>query len=272
MKSEEYILKTDALGNTITLKNVHDQLLEIMKVFHQICVEHEISYFLVGGSLLGAVRHQGFIPWDDDMDVAMMLEDYEKLLRILPDYLPAGYSYQCFDTHKAYNVLLPSMKFRKTDTYVKEANTTLKHNVRGEDGLFLDVFIFDYCNADQAIDQKARRKNYLLAPFIWVLENIGYNPQRLKRRFIANARGYGRCNQGSKYVGYDHSWVFYDPRTPIIVEKDDVFPLVLYPFEDTAFYGIHNPKALLDLEISVHHMSFPPVEEQKPKHIIDIVL
>ena len=56
--------------------------LNILLAFHVFCKEHELQYSLCGGSLLGAIRHKGFIPWDDDMDVWMPREDYDKLLLI----------------------------------------------------------------------------------------------------------------------------------------------------------------------------------------------
>lgn len=63
-------------------KIIQKQLLELLKVFHQICEENGLTYYIIGGTLLGAVRHKGFIPWDDDVDVAMPREDYEKLISI----------------------------------------------------------------------------------------------------------------------------------------------------------------------------------------------
>ena len=67
---------------------------EILDVIHQICTEHGLRYSLAYGSLIGAMRHKGFIPWDDDIDIMMPREDYEKLLVIWNQSAPKGYILQ----------------------------------------------------------------------------------------------------------------------------------------------------------------------------------
>ena len=62
-----------------TLLRLKQIELEILKVFHEYCAKHSLQYYLIGGALLGAVRHRGFVPWDDDIDVGMLREDYERL-------------------------------------------------------------------------------------------------------------------------------------------------------------------------------------------------
>ena len=69
------------------LQKVRNTQLEIAKEIRRVCEENHISYFLAHGTFLGAVRHKGFIPWDDDMDMGMLRLDYEKFCRIAPEKL-----------------------------------------------------------------------------------------------------------------------------------------------------------------------------------------
>ncbi|MBR0282671.1 MAG: LicD family protein [Oscillibacter sp.] len=73
------------------IRSYQSVLLGMMKDLARICEENGLTYYLVGGSALGAVRERGFIPWDNDMDVALPRPDYEKLIRIAPEVLPAPY-------------------------------------------------------------------------------------------------------------------------------------------------------------------------------------
>ena len=77
--------------DNITLRKVQLVQLEIAKEIDRICKKNNIKYFLIGGSLLGAIRHQGFIPWDDDLDVGMLRDDYEKFLKVAGDELQEKY-------------------------------------------------------------------------------------------------------------------------------------------------------------------------------------
>ena len=66
-------------------RSVWNEELEIFEVFRDICERHDLKYFADSGTLLGAIRHSGFIPWDDDMDVAMLREDYDKFIEFAKD-------------------------------------------------------------------------------------------------------------------------------------------------------------------------------------------
>ncbi len=74
-----------------TMKTVWAAELEVLQVIAEICDRHGLTWYAAFGTMLGAVRHQGFVPWDDDMDIMMKRADFMKLMRVLPDELPEGF-------------------------------------------------------------------------------------------------------------------------------------------------------------------------------------
>ncbi|MDF9823795.1 lipopolysaccharide cholinephosphotransferase [Breznakia sp. PF5-3] len=270
---KEYILKTNTDGTKVTVRDVQLVLLEMLKDIDEICRKHNIPYYLTGGSCLGAVRHDGFIPWDDDADIGMLYEDYVRFIEVLKQELdPQKYYFQCFDTHKEYNVCIPAMKIRKRGTYLKEVNTLLQNRCKDGDGLFIDVFLVDYIDERKWVDFLCRMKAYLYMGVITLFENIRINPVFLKKRFVRFSRRYSRRNKDSKLIGYDLNWTFNSPLHPVVYVKDEIYPVQYHKFEDIELPIPKNPKALLDIEISVNHMSYPPEKMQQPKHIVDINL
>ena len=272
----EYILKTDNEGNTISVHDVQMVLLEMLKDIDKICKKHDIPYFLVGGSCLGAVRHNGFIPWDDDADIGMLYDDYMRFLEVVKIELQQdkNYYFQTFDTHKEYNVFIPAMKFRKRNTYVKEANSLLRNRCKDGDGLFIDVFIIDYIDERKWVDVLCRLKATLYMVIVTLIENIGINPYRLKKRFVRFVRRYSKKSRerGSSLIGFDLTWTFNSPIHPVVYKKDDIYPLQYHQFEDTSLPIPRVPKSLLDAEVSKDHMNYPPKKMQQPKHIVDVSL
>lgn len=138
------VLATTVLGETAIMEEKLRQLqlceLEILNEFVRVCEKNHLRYFLVGGTLLGAVRHGGFIPWDDDVDVAMPREDYEKFAEIAKDELSPDFFYQSSQTDQHY--FLPYNKIRKNGTEIFEERF---ENATFHKGVFIDVFPLDVC-------------------------------------------------------------------------------------------------------------------------------
>ena len=113
-------------------------MLDMMKLLDKICRKHDIPYFLYGGTLLGAIRHNGFIPWDDDLDVGFLRKDYLRLLKVLPQELPADVALQTNDTDSNYFYFFA--KLRDRHSFLDEGNYD---SVFRERGIFIDLFPFD---------------------------------------------------------------------------------------------------------------------------------
>ena len=112
--------------------------LEMLKVVDRICRENGIRYFLAGGSCLGAVRHQDFIPWDDDIDIGMLREDFERFRKIVPEKLPECYTYE--DANGIGKSHYHFDKIRLNDTYF---STKYSSHFQINDGVFIDVLVYD---------------------------------------------------------------------------------------------------------------------------------
>ena len=125
--------------STEQLKQIQSKEKEIFQAFISVCEQLKLPYFIVGGTLLGAVRHKGFIPWDDDIDIAMLRPDYEIFLSRAQALLPDNIFFQTIDTDPEY--LGNYAKLRHNQTTFLESAVKTKHI---HHGLFIDVFPLDY--------------------------------------------------------------------------------------------------------------------------------
>ena len=122
-----------------TLNPTQRGLLQMLKEFEDICASHDIHYSLAGGTLIGAVRHGGFLPWDDDLDVYMTRDQWEKLLDVyLSGAFPEDRIIECPETDAGYCNMFP--RFIRTDTTSVHSNQ-IAHNDPA--GMVLDIFVMD---------------------------------------------------------------------------------------------------------------------------------
>lgn len=264
----EYIIKEEN-GEKITIRTVQKELYNILIEIDRICEKNNIDYYLIGGTCLGAVRHKGFIPWDDDADIGMSRKDYKKFIEALKKDLSNEFTFHCYEEDKKYLVTWPAMKIRKKDTYVKEKNFLLKNKCKDSDGLFVDVFIYDYSSETELLDKTFRLINIILMVIIVFFENICINPIPLKSLFRFNARLYGKICKNGKYFNEEITWIF---EKRYKTKYKDIYPTQKIQFEDTYLRVPGNYKEYLTAVFGKNYMT--PIEKSKRecKHIKDVEL
>ena len=230
-----------------TLKELHDTELEILKEIHRVCKKLNIKYFLMGGTLLGAVRHNGFIPWDDDLDIGMTREDYNIFIRDGVKEIKDDYFIHCRETDSEY--WLPFVKVRKNNTTFLE--TLLKDAKVNHNGIFVDVFPIDYANKLYFI-------NYFRAFVVKSIEDVVLVKKKIV--LLSNSR-HPKLNRILMLFNIDLLYKIQDFFSVFIGRKkrnkmlclvgayhikkdiymyDDMFPLVEMKFEGFSSYSFKN--------------------------------
>ena len=217
-------------------------MLDILVAVDAICREHNLPYWLGSGTLIGAVRHGGFIPWDDDIDIELLKKDYDKLLKILPDELPERFATQCNATDPNY--ILPFAKVRAKGTYIEEFPTYAR--IFKEQGAYIDIFpmehlprFFDWVAGHfqgQIYNQLNNNKLSADTQIKRVRRIYKFNSLftfpclRFLSRFTGNQKlllpSFGTPNYGLRH-------------------RDEIFPLKEMTFEGHTFMVPNNPDAYL---------------------------
>ena len=257
------------------LRRVQLEQLEILKEIHRVCVENDIPYFLDSGTLIGAVRHNGFIPWDDDLDIGMLRPDYEKFCEIAPKKLNEKYSWQSWKNDKNY--ALPFGKVRRNNTvYIEEKAGKLKNC-----GFYVDVFPYD--NAPANMEERRKLLNKYVFWARCMLMKHGYTPwhehgkTNLKKRL-----GYMVYQFISLFFSHDAIVQKYEGAVLAVSDSEDVYEQ--YVTSDTKYYkkawlsdvtvGIFEERKFF-IPIHAHeiltetygdYMKLPPEDQRENRH------
>lgn len=280
LQRDEYILKTFSDSKQVSVRELQLQILDIMDEIHRVCIKNDIRYGLIAGSALGIVNYKGFIPWDDDMDICVLKEDWPRFIEAMKKDLSDEFYFHSFEVDSRYNVLIPSMKVRKKGTYIQEVNHLLENRCDG-DGIFVDVIIYDNVSENKFIDQLYRLHSKLLMPTLVYLDNLGLKATFLKKSVIKVASKYGDKNKDSKFISQTIAFPWEKFLNEPVFLKEDVLPFKLYEFEGRKYYSYNNIEKILkkwygpnclkkwDGEKWVETL---PEHKRVPKHVYDINL
>ena len=260
------------------LRRVQLTQLEIAREIKRVCEENDIRFFLLGGTYLGAVRHQGFIPWDDDMDLGMLRGEYEKFCRIAPEKLGPDYCLQTWYTEPNYG--LPFGKVMKRGTVYLESKKSRRLQ---ENGIYVDIFPFDSVPLD--LQQRQKLAKHLLRLYRLRLMKCGYKPWMEEDKVLWHKRlGYLFYQFQALFCGKQALARDYDalaeaqPDTdtvseqsgmasPLYVRREWCEDLVNYTFEGEQFPA---PRAY-DEFLTIYYgdyMQLPPEDQRENRHQI----
>lgn len=253
----------------LSLRDAQLVMLDILKEVHRVCEENDIKYFIVDGTLLGAVRHGGFIPWDDDLDIAMSRVDYEKFRDIAKDKLNKEYFLQTVDTDENYKLYHIPMKVRRNNTRLEEFG---EDDEKYHMGIYIDIFPYDPM-------PKSRIKKFLYKDLTCFILKCKYDAGRMKsinaKYFIRKLLNIMTAPITYKVIykfvkkhykwGIEDSNDYYNYGGELIWNKDfnkeDFFPVKLIEFEGEQFYGPNRPHSVLE-KIYGDYMKLPPEDER----------
>ena len=155
-------------------KRIWQKELDILKIYIDICEKNNLSYFAAGGTLIGAIRHNGFIPWDDDIDIMMPRHDYEKFLEIAPKYLDNKYFLQYYKTEKYYYNGHAQIRDNETTCFTKNSYYDILHDKNC--GVFIDIFPYDEVSGEN--DKLVKKLIMYKKLFI---SEVAPDPNKIKR-------------------------------------------------------------------------------------------
>ena len=251
----------------INVEELKQIQLNILKFADKFCKENNLKYYLAYGTLLGAVRHKGYIPWDDDIDIIMFREDYEKFVTTFNDA-----NYKVFATEVNSKYPYPFAKVGDTRTYFEEE---IKDVI--DTGVNIDIFPLDYL-PEEKVEKICKRRDFLQK--LWMIKRL----PRLKRRgFLKNSLlAISQCLLAPISVHYivkkmeDNAkkWNLkessicgniaygYDPD---VYPSGDFKEQVELKFEDTSFPCPLDYDNVLKVMYG-DYMKLPPVEKQVSHH------
>ena len=266
------------MNETEILKRTQKIELEILLKVQELLLKHGITPLLTAGTCLGAVRHKGFIPWDDDVDIMLMRNDYERAKQILQNELPEEYIYCDYKTEKDYPYDFAKVRKRGTAfVHAGDAHLNIHH------GIYIDIFPLDYVDGNHEAFQKEYRKALTLRKKI----DLSYMSIRkygklrpiyqillilLGRMFLSSQKEHLKlekliCSYQKKHMksGYIGCYV----GSPLQYPERIISEAIPVEFEGESFYIPKDYDQFLN-NLYGDYMELPPEEKRVSHH--DVIL
>lgn len=211
----------DQVYSPETLRKLQLVEYDILKKFDAMCKKHGLEYYAIYGTLLGAVRHQGIIPWDDDIDIGMPRRDYEKLAKLVPEEFGEGYTFLDATTDPRYPFVTGRIMKKGTEFRMLSAK-----NLPMELGIFLDIFVVENLPNEER-ERKALLRKAWIAEKLCILRTMPFPnlPYRGLKRILA----YSLCGVASACLKVIPARVLHRIRLSMVTK---------YKEQKTGYIGI----------------------------------
>lgn len=252
------------------MNKLQELILMIAKEVKRICEKYDIKYYLDGGTLLGAVRHKGFIPWDDDLDILIKRKDFDKFIEVCDKELDKEkFFLQTESTEEKY-----AFSFAKVQLLGTEIIEDFSKDVPIHHGIFVDIFPYDNLPDGHLTRKIFLLKNHILKNIIWV--KCGYGKEKIKKNkrflifkllglpFSLEKLKNTRHRLITKYNNIDTEMSFNSDYPKHRKYNAEFEKIKIYDFENTQFTGVENADVVLTRQYG-DYMTLPP-ENQRVTH------
>jgi lipopolysaccharide cholinephosphotransferase len=258
----------------IPVETVKKLLLEELSAFHDFCERNNLRYYLSGGTLLGAIRHGGFIPWDDDIDLIMPRPDYDRLIDISKNGINDAYSVQSFHTDKKY--IYPFAKLCDIRTNLIET----RHRHSEGSGIFIDIFPMDGISSnDQDFNRqlrgisRLRRLGKYAGTSVYTSKNVLLTIPRLLVILVCKCVGSYRINRAIENMAAGRDFnaetnaavVVWGYKRKEKIRREVFLPRIKVSFEGKEFWTTGGYHEYLS-NLYGDYMKLPPIQEQTRQH------